>query len=188
MARSLRPKASKGQGRPQRRTRHQYGALGLTPDPEVPKTARPFFTNSHLDLEGPVTAVLRISEKLQNEYTVGLQAFDTNLSMNDHTPDLRRGSSERHADAAITFLVERKADRPFFMYLAPPVPHDPRVAAPEFHVDVSGKRRAAAARVHAAASLRQRRDDRSATSSGADPLPVGRQDPALRPRRPIRTS
>ena len=68
-----------------------------------------------------------------NEYTVGLQAFDTNLRMDDHGPDLRRGSSERHADAAIKFLQERKTDRPFYLYLAPPVPHDPRVAAPEFH-------------------------------------------------------
>jgi arylsulfatase A-like enzyme len=64
---------------------------------------------------------------------LGIKAFDTNLSMSDPGPDLRRGSSERHADAAIKFLQERKTDRPFYMYLAPPVPHDPRVAAPEFH-------------------------------------------------------
>ncbi|CAN5661090.1 sulfatase-like hydrolase/transferase [soil metagenome] len=68
-----------------------------------------------------------------NEYTAGLNAFDTNILMDDHTPDLRRGSSERHADAAIKFLQERKAEKPFYIYLAPPVPHDPRVAAPEFH-------------------------------------------------------
>ena len=68
-----------------------------------------------------------------NEYTVGLKAFDTNISMADPTPNERRGSSERHADAAIKFLHERKAKKPFYIYLAPPVPHDPRVAAPEFH-------------------------------------------------------
>lgn len=68
-----------------------------------------------------------------NEYTVGLNAFDTNLRMDDHEPDQRRGSSERHADAAIDFLSKRSNDRPFYIYLAPPVPHDPRVAAPEFH-------------------------------------------------------
>lgn len=67
-----------------------------------------------------------------NEYTVGLKTFDTNILMDDRTPDLRRGSSERHADAAIKFLEERKTDRPFYIYLAPPVPHDPRVTAPEF--------------------------------------------------------
>ena len=68
-----------------------------------------------------------------NEYTVGLNAFDTNLRMDDHEPAQRRGSSERHADATIDFLGKRKADRPFYVYFAPPVPHDPRVAAPEFH-------------------------------------------------------
>jgi len=46
---------------------------------------------------------------------------------------LRRGSSERHADAAVKFLNERDKSKPFYIYLAPPVPHDPRVAAPEFH-------------------------------------------------------
>ena len=68
-----------------------------------------------------------------NEYTVGLKAFETNILMDDHSVDLRRGSSERHADAAIKFLQERKTEKPFYIYVAPPVPHDPRVAAPEFH-------------------------------------------------------
>ena len=68
-----------------------------------------------------------------NEYTAGLAAFDTNLMMNDNPPELRRGSSERHADAVIQFLRGRSAAKPFYIYLAPPVPHDPRVAAPEFH-------------------------------------------------------
>jgi arylsulfatase A-like enzyme len=71
--------------------------------------------------------------KSGNEYGVGIQAFDTNLVMNDSTPDLRRGSSQRHADAAIHFIEGRDQSRPFYIYLAPPVPHDPRVAAPEFH-------------------------------------------------------
>lgn len=69
-----------------------------------------------------------------NEFTAGLAAFDTNLTLNDSTPDLRRGSSERHANAAITFLQDRgPGTRPFYIYFAPSVPHDPRVAAPEFH-------------------------------------------------------
>ena len=67
-----------------------------------------------------------------NEYTLGLKAFDTNLTLDDRTPELRRGSSERHADATIKFLKGRAKDRPFYIYFAPPVPHDPRVAAPEF--------------------------------------------------------
>jgi arylsulfatase A-like enzyme len=68
-----------------------------------------------------------------NEFRPGLAAFDTNLVLDDHGPDLRRGSSERHADAAIKFLQARVTNRPFYIYFAPPVPHDPRVAAPEFH-------------------------------------------------------
>lgn len=71
--------------------------------------------------------------KSGNEYTMGLKAFDTNLSMDDHPIDLRRTSSQHHADAVIDFLAGRKAERPFYVYMAPPVPHDPRVAAPEFH-------------------------------------------------------
>lgn len=68
-----------------------------------------------------------------NEFTAGLNAFDTNLVMNDSSVELRRGSSERHADAAIKFLQKRAgAAKPFYLYFAPPVPHDPRVTAPEF--------------------------------------------------------
>lgn len=36
------------------------GALAFTPDPAAPKNARPFFTNSGLDLPGPVAVTLRI--------------------------------------------------------------------------------------------------------------------------------
>lgn len=36
------------------------GALVLTPDGDPPKNARPFVTNSNLDLAGPVTATLRV--------------------------------------------------------------------------------------------------------------------------------
>lgn len=71
--------------------------------------------------------------KSGNEFKAGIEAFDTNIVMDDRGPDLRRGSSERHADATLKFLNERKPDKPFYIYFAPPVPHDPRVAAPEFH-------------------------------------------------------
>lgn len=75
--------------------------------------------------------------KGSNEFTAGLAAFDTNLMHNDLPVELRRGSSERHADATIKFLRDRAAKgadaKPFYIYFAPPVPHDPRVAAPEFH-------------------------------------------------------
>jgi arylsulfatase A-like enzyme len=66
-----------------------------------------------------------------NEFTAGLQAFDQNLIFDDRG-ESRAGSSERHADAVIKFLRERGKDRPFYIYLAPPVPHDPRLAPKEF--------------------------------------------------------
>ena len=53
--------------------------------------------------------------------------------MDDRGTEGRQGSSERHADAAVQFLTSRDRAIPFYIYLAPPVPHDPRVAAPEFH-------------------------------------------------------
>ena len=69
--------------------------------------------------------------KSGNEFKNGIEAFDTNL-IEDGRGEERRLSSQRHADAAVKFLKERKTDRPFYIYLAPPVPHDPRIAAPEF--------------------------------------------------------
>jgi arylsulfatase A-like enzyme len=71
--------------------------------------------------------------KSGNEFRIAIEAFDINLVMDDGPVELRRGSSERHADATIKFLGERKKDKPFYIYIAPPVPHDPRVAPPEFH-------------------------------------------------------
>jgi arylsulfatase A-like enzyme len=41
-------------------------------------------------------------------------------------------SATECADAAVKFLGAHDGSRPFFMYLAPPVPHDPRVAPPQF--------------------------------------------------------
>lgn len=41
----------------------QGGALVLTPDSELPKNARPFITNSNLDLPGPVTVTMRMRAK-----------------------------------------------------------------------------------------------------------------------------
>ena len=43
------------------------GGLVLTPEAGLPPNARPFFTHSRLDLEGPVTAVLRLRAKSAGE-------------------------------------------------------------------------------------------------------------------------
>lgn len=70
-----------------------------------------------------------------NAFTPGITAFETSIP-DAGTGDLRATSSRRLADRSIEFLKARaasKESRPFYMYLAPPVPHDPRVAEPEFH-------------------------------------------------------
>ena len=69
--------------------------------------------------------------KSGNEFKNGIESFDTNI-VEDGRGDDRRLSSQRLADGAVNFLKQRKTDRPFYMYLAPPVPHDPRITTPEF--------------------------------------------------------
>ena len=71
--------------------------------------------------------------KSGNGFIQGLNAFQTNIIIDDRTPELRTDSSERHADAVLGFLQQRGANaQPFYIYVAPPVPHDPRVAPAEF--------------------------------------------------------
>lgn len=42
-------------------------------------------------------------------------------------------ATELFTDAALQFLRERRADRPYFLYVGLTSPHDPRVAPPEYH-------------------------------------------------------
>ncbi|MBM3890331.1 MAG: DUF4976 domain-containing protein [Verrucomicrobia bacterium] len=71
--------------------------------------------------------------KKGNSFLPGMQAFDTCLFTGDLGADKDHViASERTADRVIEFLRTRKADKPFFIYMAPPVPHDPRVAPKEF--------------------------------------------------------
>jgi arylsulfatase A-like enzyme len=77
--------------------------------------------------------------KSGNGFPAGLQEFQTNLIDNGTgaTPENDRAhASRRLADRTIEFLKTRAADKaqkPFYAYLAPPVPHDPRSAEPQFH-------------------------------------------------------
>jgi arylsulfatase A-like enzyme len=66
--------------------------------------------------------------KAGNACTFANAAFATNLETKKTGPNDARD----HADQVIRFLERHPGDRPFFAYLAPPVPHDPRVAPPEF--------------------------------------------------------
>jgi len=70
--------------------------------------------------------------KSGNGFVPGLQAFEHNTIRDDRPVEKRAESSERHADEILEFLRTRKSDRPFFIYMSPPVPHDPRVAPEKF--------------------------------------------------------
>ena len=74
--------------------------------------------------------------KSGNEYTAGIRAFDTSLidgAKSSGEEASRAYSCRRHADKAVEFLKGRDKSKPFYIYLAPPVPHDPREAEPQFH-------------------------------------------------------
>ena len=70
--------------------------------------------------------------KRGNECVPALDSYDVDITHNDSKPEERALSSQVHADDLIKYLRARTNDRPFFVYLAPPVPHDPRVAPKEF--------------------------------------------------------
>ncbi len=70
--------------------------------------------------------------KRGNECVPALESYEENVIRDDRTPEERIGSSRAHADRVINYLRGRSPDKPFFIYLAPPVPHDPRVAPKEF--------------------------------------------------------
>ena len=77
--------------------------------------------------------------KYGNGFPPGLKAFETTVvdDARGKTPETNRAHAcQRLADRTIEFLKSREAGRagkPFYIYLAPPVPHDPRSAEPQFH-------------------------------------------------------
>jgi len=77
--------------------------------------------------------------KYGNGFPAGLKAFETTIDddARGKTPkDDRAHACERLADHTIAFLKSREVsheNKPFYIYLAPPVPHDPRSAEPQFH-------------------------------------------------------
>jgi arylsulfatase A-like enzyme len=77
--------------------------------------------------------------KYGNGFPAGLKEFETSITDDAHgkTPGTDRAHcSQRLADKTIGFLKSRAANKetkPFYIYIAPPVPHDPRSAEPQFH-------------------------------------------------------
>jgi arylsulfatase A-like enzyme len=73
--------------------------------------------------------------KAGNGFPAGLKEFETSI-LDEGRGSERATTSQRLADKSIQFLksrTEAKETKPFYMYLAPPVPHDPRNAEPQFH-------------------------------------------------------
>src|SRR3954467_3475330 len=66
--------------------------------------------------------------KSNNACRYGNAAFDVNVETVKFGPDDMR----HHADQVVRFLEKHDRSKPFFIYLAPPVPHDPRVAPATF--------------------------------------------------------
>ena len=66
--------------------------------------------------------------KSNNACRYGNAAFDFNVETEKSGPDDMR----HHGDQVLQFLQQHNAAHPFFIYLAPPVPHDPRVAPRKF--------------------------------------------------------
>ena len=77
--------------------------------------------------------------KRGNGFPAGLKEYETSIIDDAHgmTAETDRAHcSQRLADSTIEFLKSRTASKetkPFYIYLAPPVPHDPRSAEPQFH-------------------------------------------------------
>jgi arylsulfatase A-like enzyme len=77
--------------------------------------------------------------KYGNGFPAGLKEFETTINDDAHgnTPETDRAHcSQRLADGTIKFLKSRSAakeSKPFYIYIAPPVPHDPRSAEDQFH-------------------------------------------------------
>ena len=69
--------------------------------------------------------------KRGNTYVPASDAFQTTLYAEKLTED-RALQSEKHADAILDFVRARKSGEPWFAYMAPPVPHDPRLAPKQF--------------------------------------------------------
>ncbi len=66
--------------------------------------------------------------KSNNACRYGNAAFDFNVETVKSGPDDMR----HHGDQVVQFLEAHDRSKPFFIYLAPPVPHDPRMAPDHF--------------------------------------------------------
>jgi arylsulfatase A-like enzyme len=69
-----------------------------------------------------------------NSFLPGIKEYEISIHLDDKLANGRANVSRIMGDLAIDFLdKKRDKSRPFYMYLAPSVPHDPRTAEPQFH-------------------------------------------------------
>ncbi len=104
------------------------GAPGATPNAKDPAT----FLPRVIQAAGYQTWHMG---KAGNGFPAGLSEFQTSIR-DEGKGGERASNSRRLADRTIEFLKSRAAaneSKPFYIYLAPPVPHDPRSAEPQFH-------------------------------------------------------
>jgi len=68
-----------------------------------------------------------------NSFSAGIKEYEISILLDDKMANGRANVSRVLGDLAIDFLDKnRDKNRPFYMYLAPSVPHDPRSAEPQF--------------------------------------------------------
>ena len=104
------------------------GAPGATPNAKDPTT----FLPRVIQAAGYQTWHMG---KAGNGFPAGLSEFQTSIR-DEGKGGERAGNSRRLADRTIEFLKGRAStneSKPFYIYIAPPVPHDPRSAEPQFH-------------------------------------------------------
>jgi arylsulfatase A-like enzyme len=103
-------------------------SLFRIPDPKVKTYDQPTL-GSTFRKSGYATLMVG---KRGNSFVPAHEHFET-VVYNAPGEKERAAQSQFTADTAIDWLRKRKdATEPFFLYLAPPVPHDPRVAPAEF--------------------------------------------------------
>lgn len=64
-----------------------------------------------------------------NSFRPAHDHFETTV----HVPHVGADTNKRGADAVLDWLATRDAAKPFFVYYAPSMPHDPRTAEEKFH-------------------------------------------------------
>jgi arylsulfatase A-like enzyme len=102
-------------------------SLWHIPDWKTTKTAPPGMPLLPLSMASAGYVTFHCGKR-GNECSYANATYATNIELDGRTAD----SATDSADHTLTFLRGHDPQRPFFIYLAPPVPHDPRLAPAKF--------------------------------------------------------